>query len=51
VEDNETDLSEMVHEAADVLVEKFYITRTVALKIIKTVIEETKTNVHSYQFQ
>lgn len=34
-------------EAADVLVEKFYITRSVALEIIKTAIEETKTNVHT----
>ena len=34
-------------EAADELVEKFYITRSVALEIIKTAIEETKTNIHT----
>lgn len=38
---------EFLEEAADVFVEKLYVTRAVALEIMKTAIEETKTNVHT----
>lgn len=34
-------------EAADVLVEKFYVTRAVALEIVRVAIEETKQNLHT----
>lgn len=38
---------EFLDEAADVLVEKFYVTRAVALEIVRVAIEETKQNLHT----
>lgn len=38
---------EFLDEAADVLVEKFYVTRAVALEIVRFAIEETKQNLHT----
>jgi hypothetical protein len=38
---------EFYDEAADLLIEKYYITRTAALEIIGVAIEETKTEIHT----